>query len=246
MINILLVDDNYSYSKSLINAIAEKNTEIRIFKFFTDGKESLDTILNQSDKVDIILLDLHLPKCSGADILRKISEKRINKYRKSVILISCESNVSNEFINNPYVYTFASKLNSVEMIISKINELAEVKQINSLSIETMILNELQTLSFNFSYVGTQYIYETILMICTSYEFQRIKLEKQVYTHLAEKYNTSVHTVKNNIINSTNEMYYDCPREVLFRNLGFTDTKRPTPKDIIFLIVSNIRRQCIYF
>lgn len=50
------------------------------------GQEALEIIEQRA--VDIILLDLNLPDISGVDIIKKITIKNIEKYKKSIILIS--------------------------------------------------------------------------------------------------------------------------------------------------------------
>lgn len=55
------------------------------------------------------------------------------------------------------------------------------------------------------------------------------LEKGAYTYVAEKYNKSVHNVKNNIINST-KLIYDSNR---------------TPKNIINEVLININNKSKY-
>ena len=81
MVNILFVDDNYNYSKNLINKVMEQNSDVRLFKFLTDGKEALQVITNEFDKIDIVILDLKLPGFSGIDILEKIDEENFFRIR---------------------------------------------------------------------------------------------------------------------------------------------------------------------
>lgn len=143
-------------------------------------------------------------------------------------------------MQSPYLYTYINKIVGFEQIIKIINELIELKRISKLSIEEKIKIELKKLKYNFSYIGTIYIYETILFIYSKSLNKKIKLEKQVYPILAKKYNTTVNNIKTNIINATHEMYYDCKDEVLNKYLGHCDNEKPTPKEVISIIVDNLR------
>lgn len=245
MINILFVDDNYSYSKNIINKVTEQSLDVRLYKFLTDGKEALKIIINEFDKIDIILLDLKLPGYSGIDILKKIDEEKIFKYRHSIVVLSGEPEMMQKIRNNPYVYTFISKGNGFEYAINKIYDLVNIKKCFQNSIESQIISELKKVNYNFSYIGTKYIYESILLLCTEFENEKIKLEKHIYPLIAKKYHTTINTVKTNISNSTNEMYYDCKREILDKYFGLCDNEKPTPKEVIFIIVSNIKYPILF-
>lgn len=74
MVNVLVVDDNFNYSKNLINIIAKDNPRIRLYNICTDGKEAINIITSKQDDIDIILLDLKLPNYDGIEILNYIEK----------------------------------------------------------------------------------------------------------------------------------------------------------------------------
>ena len=80
MINLLIVEDNLYYSKSLINNLLAYNSNLRLYKISTDGNEALDIINNHTKDIDIILLDLKLPTLNGIDILKNIEENNLIKF----------------------------------------------------------------------------------------------------------------------------------------------------------------------
>ncbi len=77
MLELLVVDDNMYFSKTLINNVVQNNPNLRLCMIATDGQEALDIISQR--KLDIILLDLKLPVCSGLEVL-DILEKTIKKF----------------------------------------------------------------------------------------------------------------------------------------------------------------------
>lgn len=63
MVEILIVEDNINYAISLMNYINMENSNIKVCAVAKNGNEALE-ILEQNDKIDVILLDLKLPGVS--------------------------------------------------------------------------------------------------------------------------------------------------------------------------------------
>ena len=51
-----------------------------------DGQEALDFVNNNEEKVDLVLLDLMMPKLSGLDVLKRIREQERFKSLPGIIL----------------------------------------------------------------------------------------------------------------------------------------------------------------
>ena len=110
MLNLLIVDDNYEYLEDVFNNLSDKISEkIRILKICSDGEKALDYIMNT--KIDIILLDLNIPKVNGIEILEKMKENNIDS---QVIVISGETD---------FIVEIISKKLSVSQILVKPFEL---------------------------------------------------------------------------------------------------------------------------
>lgn len=88
-INILIIEDEQGISK-IIKSYLEKEG-YNVFQAF-DGKEGLDFFENE--KIDLILLDLMIPKISGEDLIKEIR----NKSNVPVIMVTAK--VSEENIIN--------------------------------------------------------------------------------------------------------------------------------------------------
>jgi CheY-like chemotaxis protein len=86
-INVLIVDDD-KFNIQLLSALLGKIADVDIVST-DDGKEALE-ILDSGDKpIDIVLLDLHMPKMEGKDILKTIRQQ--SKYNHiPVIIISVD------------------------------------------------------------------------------------------------------------------------------------------------------------
>lgn len=154
MVNVLVVEDNFYYSKSLINVLSDANPKMRLYKISTNGKEAIDIIENQKNNIDIILLDLKLPEYNGIQILKYIESNKLEKFKNSIIVVSGEMNLILQIRNNPYLFSYIDKISGIEKILEEINSLIEIKENEKSSIEYKVCNELKILHYNFSYIGT--------------------------------------------------------------------------------------------
>ena len=123
------------------------------------------------------------------------------------------------------------------MIIEKIIKKSEIE------IKNKIENELKKIEYNFSYKGTEYLVEAIYIL---YNIKKENLaeheynfELEIYQIIAEKYNTSVNTVKCNIRNATDKMYYDCDEKILKDYLRDFEFSKPGAKRIAFGVLAKL-------
>lgn len=214
MINTIIIDDNIEYIKSLINSVICNLKNIRITHILTDGKEALNIIENNT--VDLILLDLKMPKMNGIELINKI--KQMNSLNvPRIIVISGEVD---------YMYCLKNEL-IISDIINK-NNMQNIKfhlenTINSIHflneehlIREKIINELINLGYNFKYKGTHYIFDSIMYIYMSNNLELLNnIEKNVYIYISNKYHKSINNIKTNIIKATKIMVSDkCLKEIL--------------------------------
>ena len=75
MLNVLIVDDNLNYATNLMNFINKKNDNIKVCGIADNGKSAI-TELNANCKIDIVILDLKIPKYNGKEVLDRIKNKK--------------------------------------------------------------------------------------------------------------------------------------------------------------------------
>lgn len=240
MVNVLVIEDNFYYSKNLINMISDINPKMRVYKISTDGREAIEILKNQKNTIDIILLDLKLPYYSGIGILNYIEENNLTRYKNSIIVISSEIELLVQIRNNPYLYSYVNKISGYENTLKEINKLIEIKEQEKSSIEYRVCEELKKLHYNFSYVGTRYLVEALLLMYNKNNWENIKLEKEIYPILSKKYKKTLNNIKTNIINATDLMCYDCEYKVLNEYFKISDNEKPTPKTVISTIMNKIK------
>ena len=241
MINILVVDDNYNYSKNLINIISQEIPKARIYNFCTDGTEAIDIINIHQEFIDIILLDLKLPNYDGMQILNYIEKNNLIKYKDSIIIISGETDLLLKISRNEYIHSFINKLSGFDKIKKEIKELIEIKDFEKNSIEYKVYKELKKLNFNFSYIGTQYLLEAITSLYDyNVNIKEPKIEKNIYPIIAKKHKKTVNNIKTNILHTCNLMYYDCEDKTLKQYFEDPYIKKPTPKATIITILNHLK------
>lgn len=239
MLNFLVVEDDAIQCKQLINYMSEEISDIRLYCMAHSGKEALEIIEQRA--VDIILLDLNLPDISGVDIIKKITIKNIEKYKKSIILISGDTKMLLEAIKSPYVYTYFTKPANLSNISKCINEIVEQKrEINNKEfIFCKINKELRALHFNFSYAGTKYLRDCIYETYKRGDKELTNLSKNIYPIVAKRYNKSPNNIHTNIKQAVKSMYFDCEESILNKYFNYDYCMKPRVKEIIFIILSKL-------
>lgn len=227
MINILIVEKDFNYSRKIINMLSSKNNEIRFCGITTTITETLEFI--KSNTIDIILI--------GSHIMQKTNPTYLNNIKNSIIILS---NYDEILSNTHYSFNSISKKDSISVLNNKINTIVnQNKKIPNIdNLKKIIENELIYLHYNPAYKGFNYLVETILILNNLDDYN---LSKHIYPIVAEKFNTIPENVKYNIRNATEAMYYDCPLETLSAYLGFDISNKPGTKNIIFAVENNIRR-----
>ena len=107
-INVLMIDDNVK----LIGAVREyfkDNKEIAITLEAIDGEEGINVITEKEKDIDVVILDLIMPKKDGLYVLEQMRQKGINKniivatsYNTSDVIRQVSEFGVNYFILKPF------------------------------------------------------------------------------------------------------------------------------------------------
>lgn len=120
MIRVLIVDDNIHYAKYIVNYIANKSKNIQVGYIATDGIEALKIL--ESEKFDLILLDLKMPNCNGIEFIEAISINCLEA-RPKIMIISGDIDLIKKIPNSSMIDSIANKNDSIESIYKKLNKL---------------------------------------------------------------------------------------------------------------------------
>jgi len=93
-VEILLVEDSPDDAELMIEALREGNLDIRV-SVVEDGEEAVHFLRQQngyetSPRPDMILLDLHLPRKSGIEVLADIKEDSLLRRIPVIIMTSSD------------------------------------------------------------------------------------------------------------------------------------------------------------
>ena len=238
MLNVLIVEDNVTQCKQLVNFISSSIPNVKLYSMSFSGAEAIEIL--KSEQIDLIILDLQLPDISGIEILNFIEDNSLNKYKNSVVIVSGYAHLYPNLIHNQYIHNIMPKPVSFPKLLELLKKAENDKKNldDRLTIMTRINEELKYLCYNFSHIGTEYIRECIFLLYIN-NINTLNLSKRIYPIIAKKFHTTVNNVKCNIFQASNISYYECEETKLKKYFQNCLDSKPKPKDIIIQILNHI-------
>lgn len=224
MIKTLIADDNWKYSKNIINNIINKISELKIDYVTEDGQETLDTI--SKNYLDLVLLDLQMPKMNGLEVLEQMKKMNLIKIPK-VIIISGDLPLLDYASIGNIVRCIILKTEDSESIYEKIlRTVNEIKyETNYNDVRNEVIEKLKNMGLSLKHKGTRYLIDCAMYAYGNNNLDIIdNLEKNIYKFVARQHKTSADNIKSNIVKATR-----CSTK---NNINLS------PKDIITELVSN--------
>ena len=74
-INIMIADDHILFREGM-KKLMESNSEIQIVLESEDGEDCLEQLENTEENIDLLLLDISMPKKDGIEVLKALKEKK--------------------------------------------------------------------------------------------------------------------------------------------------------------------------
>ena len=249
-IKLLIIDDN----KNLVDMIREyfkDNKKISVNYVAEDGKYGIDIIDKHSDNIDIILLDLVMPRVDGVEVLEYLKKNNINK--KIIVLTSYNTQemirkVSElgacYYMLKPFELShLKAKIESVYASHSNPNESVDLFQNN---LQISISKTLHELGVPSHVKGYQYIREAISMVYDNPEIVG-GITKELYPTLAGKFDTTVSRVERAIRHaievSWNRGDWDLMEEVFGHSVDI-DKAKPTNSEFIVTVADKLRLEYV--
>lgn len=188
-IRTIIIDDNTIVVNNLTNHF-NKNDKIEVVNSFADGESALEYIISNTDKFDLILMDILLPKLDGTALLEEITSRGI---KKNVIILSSykDDKVIKDCMNYNVTHYMLKPVN-ISSLENRVQEAFESNDNSIVTARKQIDVEVSELLHNLgipSHIrGYKYLRDSIVLI---YNDDKISyVTKDLYPRIAEKYDTT--------------------------------------------------------
>ena len=243
-IKVLIIDDN----TSLINMVKEyfAGSSICIKYEAYNGLEGINILEDNIDDIDVVLLDLIMPKKDGFYMLEEMKKKNIIKnvivetsYNASDVIRQVAEFGVNYFILKPFDLEDLEK--RIREVVSK-NTKNKSIDLTTSNLQLSITKVLHELGIPSHIKGYQYIREAIGII---YDRPEIigGITKELYPELAGKFDTTVSRVERAIRHaievSWNRGNYYLMEEIFGHSVDI-DKAKPTNSEFMVTIADKLK------
>ena len=243
-IKVLIIDDN----ASLINMVKEyfAGSSICIKYEAYNGLEGINILEDNIDDIDVVLLDLIMPKKDGFYMLEEMKKKNIIKnvivetsYNASDVIRQVAEFGVNYFILKPFDLEDLEK--RIREVVSK-NTKNKSIDLTTSNLQLSITKVLHELGIPSHIKGYQYIREAIGII---YDRPEIigGITKELYPELADKFDTTVSRVERAIRHaievSWNRGNYYLMEEIFGHSVDI-DKAKPTNSEFMVTIADKLK------
>ena len=237
MKNVLVVDDNTNFINMILSYF-RNNSRINIKYIGNDGESGLEILKKNKEDIDLILLDLVMPKKDGLYFLKQFKELKLN----IPIIVMTSLNTDNIIrkVSNYDIEAFILKPYSLEDLETKmIDSFNSSKDNNDVKQElSKLLHELGIPS---NIKGYEYLRDAIINIYNSKKLTGIT--KGLYPEIANKYDTSPSKVERAIRHaieiSSNRGNLDLMDEIFGHSVDIEKAK-PTNSEFIVTIADKLK------
>ncbi len=240
-IKLLVVDDN----RSLVNMVKEyfeSVEEINVAYTAPDGGVAIEHIKEHNDEIDIILLDLVMPRVDGIEVLKYLNENNITK--KIIVLTSYNAQDmirkvselgASYYILKPFeLASLKAKILSVYNNVNIEDESVDIFKNNLQIAITKVLHELGVPSH---IKGYQYIREGITLVFENPEYIG-SITKDLYPQIANTFGTTSSRVERAIRHAIDISWNRANWDYMIELFGYTvdiDGAKPTNSEFIVTI-----------
>ena len=186
-ISVLVIDNNESLTND-IKKYFSNHEVIKVVACCKDGEEGLSYIINNSNSIDVVVMDLILPKLDGLFVLQELSKRGINK---NIIVTTSfrDENVMEEANSYGVDYYMLKPVNFIKKK-KRILSVNLKKNSNKLfNQEAIVADMLHRLGIPSHIRGYQYIKEGIMIVYKG--GNKISyITKDVYPEIAKRYDTT--------------------------------------------------------
>lgn len=244
-VRVLMIDDNVK----LINAVKEyfkNNEDVSIVLEAYDGLEGYETIKNNLNDFDVILLDLIMPHKDGIYVLEQMRKDRINKkviietsYNTSEVIREVSEFGVDYFILKPFDLEDLEK--KIKAILNRKNDNQSIDFYNS-NLQVSISKMLHDLGIPSHIKGYQFLRDAVFMVFENPEIIG-GITKELYPELAKKYDTTVSRVERAIRHAVEISWMRGDLKLMENIFGHSvdiNKSKPTNSEFIVTLADKMR------
>lgn len=242
-IRIFVVDD----SKKVVNEVNKyfkSHAEIELVGIASDGIEALEVLRREHNNIDVLVMDLIIPKMDGLSVLEVLHKEGI--MMKSIITTSinslevinkCMEVGVNYYMLKPYDYETLEKR---VLLVSKTRSKKLV--VNSNDLAMAITDLLHSLGIPSHIKGYSYIRDGIDLMYRNPNMIGA-ITKELYPEIASKYDTTSSRVERAIRHAIEVSWsrgdYDVMEDLFGHSVDY-DRAKPTNSEFIATIADKLR------
>ena len=241
---VLAVDDNKALVE-MIQEYFEDNKNIEISFVAHDGNEAVNIIKDNESSIDVILLDLIMPKKDGVYVLEKLKSLGISK--NVIVVTSFNEEETIRKVSEYGVKYVILKPFELKDLESKILEIknkpkSNILNVGSSNLKISVSKILHELGIPSHIKGYQYIREAISLV---YEQPELigGITKELYPLIGRTYETSASRVERAIRHaievSWNRGDWDLMEEIFGHSVDI-DKAKPTNSEFMVTIADKLR------
>lgn len=249
-LRVLIADDNRETTDTIAEYLRRESYITDIYKAY-DGEEAW--LLTQTEKPDVIILDIIMPQLDGMGFLRRCVNNRMDLSKTTIICISVSgSDRTMETVMNMGAQHFLIKPQTPKTISEVIKTLTNIAEYNSTEstarkdydLETIVTDVIHDLGVPAHIKGYHYIRTAIMMVVENMDMLNY-ITKRLYPEIAKQYQTTSSRVERAIRHSIEVAWTRGHQETMNDIFGYTIQTykgKPTNSEFIAMVADRIRLQ----
>lgn len=241
-IKTIIVDDNRELVHDLKKQL-DVNDSIKVVNTCFDGEDALNYIINNSSNIDLIIMDILIPKLDGLTVLDELKKRNINI--KSIILSSFkDENIVKSCLEYNVSYYLVKPVNFIALQKRILDTFNNDRSKNTLSdtLDFEISQLLHNLGIPSHIRGYKYIRDGIMIIYNNDESVSY-ITKEIYPQIAIKYETTSSRVERAIRHAIEVSWLRGDISLMEDLFGFSvncDKSKPTNSEFLTTVAERIK------
>lgn len=240
-IRVVVVDDNTVAVKSIKDHFLT-NDSIKVVATFGNGEEALEYLINHNDEVDLVILELLLPRLDGTSLLEEMKSRNLRQkvivtsgYKDNKIINDCNTYNVSYYLVKPY------SMISLDKRVKEIFDRVPIFNAETSNLDLEVSQLLHNLGIPSHIRGYKYIRDSVIIV---YNMDRIShITKDVYPQIALTYDTTPSRVERAIRHAIEVSWSRGDINLMEELFGFSiscDKSKPTNSEFITTIADRIK------